>query len=72
MRGWIVAGLVVLAVSGAGLRGRDDVQPALADMTVDEHAPDAFSRMQRARPAETPAKPAKASAAEVAPPTVDD
>ena len=51
MRGWIVAGLVVLAVSGAGLRGRDDVQQdALVDTMVDDHAPDAFSRMQRARP----------------------
>ena len=43
MRGWIVAGLVVLAVSSVGMQSGD---PALDDMS---HASDAVSRAERAR-----------------------
>lgn len=43
MRGWIVAGLVVLAVSSAGVQSDGDAHD---DMT---HASDAVSRAEQAR-----------------------
>ncbi|MCD9124821.1 hypothetical protein [Luteimonas fraxinea] len=43
MRGWIVAGLVVLAVSSVGVQSDGDAQD---DMT---HASDAVSRAEQAR-----------------------
>lgn len=43
MRGWIVAGLVVLAVSSVGMQSDGDVQ----DDTT--HASDAVSRAEQAR-----------------------